>query len=122
MAQQQEEQLARIKCTACPAGEPTVSPEEIKRLHPQVASWEIVERDGIKRLERTFKFNDFKEALAFSNKIGRIAEEEGHHPSILTEWGKVTVTWWTHKIRGLHRNDFIMAAKTDNLLLTTSGN
>lgn len=58
-----------------------------------------------------FKFKDFAEALAFTNKVGQIAEEEGHHPSILTEWGGVTVTWWTHKIKGLHRNDFIMAAK-----------
>ena len=115
MAEQQE-QLAQTKCTACRAGEPTVTTEEIERLHPQVSSWAIVERgDGIKRLERTFKFKDFKEALAFTNKVGKIAEEEGHHPSIVTEWGKVTVTWWTHKIKGLHKNDFIMAAKTDNL-------
>ena len=67
-------------------------------------------------MERTFKFKDFAEALSFTNKIGRIAEEEAHHPLILTEWGKVTVTWWTHKIKGLHHNDFIMAAKTDLLL------
>ncbi|MGH2639382.1 MAG: 4a-hydroxytetrahydrobiopterin dehydratase [Rhabdochlamydiaceae bacterium] len=112
----EQEQLARIGCTACRAGEPTVTPEEIATLHPQVESWSIVDRDGIKRLERTFRFTDFAEALSFTNKIGKIAEEEGHHPSILTEWGKVTVTWWTHKIRGLHRNDFIMAAKTDRLL------
>ena len=101
---------------ACRAGEPTVTSKEIAMLHPEVASWSIVDRDEIKRLERTFKFKDFAGALSFTNKIGRIAEEEGHHPSILTEWGKVTVTWWTHKIKGLHRNDFIMAAKTDHLL------
>ena len=58
---------------------------------------------------------DFAEALEFTNDVGAIAEEEGHHPAILTEWGRVTVTWWTHKIRGLHRNDFIMAAKTDQI-------
>ena len=80
----------------------------------------MVERDGIKRLERVFKFKDFAEALAFTNKVGQIAEEEGHHPSILTEWGRVTVTWWTHKIKGLHRNDFIMATKTDRLLSSRS--
>jgi 4a-hydroxytetrahydrobiopterin dehydratase len=67
------------------------------------------------RLERAFKFKDFAEALAFTIKVGEIAEAEGHHPALLTEWGRVTVTWWTHKIRGLHRNDFIMAAKTDHL-------
>ena len=88
---------------------------EIAELHPQIPTWEIVERDGIKRLEKVYKFDNFVDALAFTNKVGELAEEEGHHPAILTEWGKVTVTWWTHKIRGLHRNDFIMAAKTDQL-------
>ena len=113
---EQEEQLAKIKCTACRAGEPTVTAEEIERMHPQVANWSVIEKDGIKRLEHIFKFKDFREALSFTDRVGKIAEEEGHHPAILTEWGKVTVTWWTHKIKGLHRNDFIMAAKTDNLL------
>jgi len=74
-----------------------------------------VEKDGIKRLERVFRFEDFAEAMAFTEKVAGIAESEGHHPALLTEWGRVTVTWWTHKIRGLHKNDFIMAAKTDML-------
>jgi 4a-hydroxytetrahydrobiopterin dehydratase len=74
-----------------------------------------VEQDHIKRLQRAFKFKNFAEALQFTNQVGALAEEEGHHPALLTEWGKVTVTWWTHKIKGLHRNDFIMAAKTDEL-------
>jgi 4a-hydroxytetrahydrobiopterin dehydratase len=104
-----------MKCTACRAGEPTVTEAEIGELHPQVPDWQIVERDGIQRLERVFKFKNFVEALEFTNAVGRIAEAEGHHPAVLTEWGRVTVTWWTHKIRGLHRNDFIMAAKTDRL-------
>jgi 4a-hydroxytetrahydrobiopterin dehydratase len=60
-----------------------------------------------------YSFNNFVEAIAFTNRVGELAEEENHHPALLTEWGKVTVTWWTHKIRGLHRSDFIMAAKTD---------
>jgi 4a-hydroxytetrahydrobiopterin dehydratase len=84
-------------------------------LHPQVPDWQIVERDQIKRLERAFKFKNFVEALQFTNRVGELAEEEGHHPALMTEWGRVTVTWWTHKIKGLHRNDFIMAAKTDGL-------
>ena len=109
------EELTQLKCTACRGGEPTVSDEEMSQLMPQVPEWQIVERDGIKRLERMFKFRDFVQALAFTNKVGELAEEEGHHPALLTEWGKVTVTWWTHKIRGLHRNDFIMAARTDQL-------
>lgn len=109
------ETLTQMKCTACRKGEPTVTDAEIAELHPQVRDWSIVEREGVKRLERAFKFPDFAQALAFTNKVGSIAEAEGHHPAILTEWGRVMVTWWTHKIGGLHRNDFIMAAKTDQL-------
>jgi 4a-hydroxytetrahydrobiopterin dehydratase len=104
-----------MKCTACRGGEPTLSDGEIAELHRQVPEWQIVERDGVKRLERVFRFKDFAEAMAFTNRVAEIAESEGHHPSILTEWGRVIVTWWTHKIRGLHRNDFIMAARTDEV-------
>ena len=86
---------------------------EIEELRPQVPDWELVERDGIPRLERVLRFANFAEALAFTNRVGVLAEAEGHHPALLTEWGRVTVTWWTHKIHGLHRNDFVMAAKTD---------
>jgi 4a-hydroxytetrahydrobiopterin dehydratase len=75
----------------------------------------------VKHLEKEFKFDNFVHALAFTNKIGELAEEEGHHPALLTEWGKVTVSWWTHKIRGLHRNDFIMAAKSDQTYATAEG-
>ena len=109
------EALNQMKCTACRKGEPTVSDADVAELQPQVPAWQIIERDGIKRLERTFTFGDFVQALAFTNTMGGLAEEEGHHPALLTEWGRVTVTWWTHKIRGLHRNDFIMAAKADRL-------
>jgi 4a-hydroxytetrahydrobiopterin dehydratase len=108
-------ELTQTKCTACRAGEPTITSEEIAILHPLVEEWTIEEREGIKRLERTFRFRNFAEALSFTNNIGKIAEVEGHHPAILTEWGKVTVTWWTHKIKGLHKNDFVMAAKTDRI-------
>ncbi len=108
--------LTDLKCVACRRGAPTVTDEETGEMRPQVPDWEIVERDGIKRLERVFPFPDFAQALLFTNKVGALAEEEGHHPALLTEWGKVTVTWWTHKIGGLHRNDFIMAAKTQSLV------
>ncbi len=114
------ENLTQLKCVACLGGEPTVTEAEIAQYQPQVPDWKIVERDGIKRLEHVFKFKNFVEALAFTNRVGEAAEAEGHHPSILTEWGKVTVTWWTHKIKGLHRNDFIMAAKTDQLYAARS--
>ncbi len=104
-----------MKCEACRGDVPPLSDEEIAALAPHVPEWRIVEREGIKRLERTFRFADFAHALAFTNKVGALAEAEDHHPAIVTEWGRVTVTWWTHKIRGLHLNDFIMAAKTDRL-------
>jgi len=107
--------LTQMKCVACRKGEPTITDAEIAEFHPQVPEWQIVERDGIKRLERVFKFDNFVQALAFANKVGELAEAEGHHPALLVEWGRVTVQWWTHKIKGLHRNDFIMAAKTDKL-------
>jgi 4a-hydroxytetrahydrobiopterin dehydratase len=109
------EKLTELRCTACREGEPPLTDEEIAALHPEVPGWQVIEEEGIKRLRRAFRFKDFAGALAFTNKVGELAEQEGHHPAILTEWGRVTVTWWTHKIKGLHRNDFIMAAKTDVL-------
>ena len=107
--------LQESNCTACRADSPRATDEEIAELQPQIPDWKIVERDGIPRLERTFRFKNFVEALEFTNKVGALAEAEGHHPAVLTQWGSVTITWWTHKIRGLHRNDFIMAARTDRL-------
>jgi 4a-hydroxytetrahydrobiopterin dehydratase len=109
------EKLTQMKCSACRGDEPPLTDEEIGDLMPQVPEWELVEREGIKRLERTFKFRDFAQALAFTDKVGEIAEEEGHHPVVELTWGRATVTWYTHKIKGLHQNDFIMAAKTDGL-------
>ena len=110
------EALEQMKCVPCRGGEPTVTDTEIAEFLPQVPEWKMVEREGIKRLERVFRFKNFAQALGFTNKVGELAEAEGHHPALLTEWGRVTVTWWTHKIKGLHRNDFIMAAKTDQLV------
>jgi 4a-hydroxytetrahydrobiopterin dehydratase len=81
----------------------------------QVHGWQVREVDGMKRLEKVFKFKNFAQALEFTNKVAAIAEEENHHPLIVTEWGRVTLQWWTHKIGGLHKNDFIMAAKSDEL-------
>jgi 4a-hydroxytetrahydrobiopterin dehydratase len=108
--------LSQLKCVACRGGEPTVTEAEIAELHPQIPEWQIVTREGIPHLERVFKFRNFIEAVAFTNKVAMIAEKEDHHPLIITEWGRVSVQWWTHKIGGLHRNDFIMAARTDALL------
>jgi 4a-hydroxytetrahydrobiopterin dehydratase len=107
--------LSSQSCTACRAGARQVTPEEIAELSKQIPDWKLVEVAGEKRLERVFTFKNFAEALAFTNRVGALAEEQNHHPALLTEWGKVTVTWWTHKIHGLHANDFVMAAKTDQL-------
>jgi 4a-hydroxytetrahydrobiopterin dehydratase len=109
------QQLYREKCTACRRDSPHVTEEEIKAFHPQIPEWNLVSEGDIPKLDRAFRFRNFEQALAFTNTIGQLAEAEGHHPRITTEWGRVGVTWWTHKIRNLHRNDFIMAAKTDEL-------
>ncbi|HET9322844.1 MAG TPA: 4a-hydroxytetrahydrobiopterin dehydratase [Gaiellaceae bacterium] len=109
------ERLSDEKCVACRRDAPTVTDDELAELRPRVPDWELLELEEVPRLRRTFSFDDFATALEFTNRVGAIAENEGHHPALLTEWGRVTVTWWTHKIRGLHRNDFVMAAKTDEL-------
>ncbi|HEX6036882.1 4a-hydroxytetrahydrobiopterin dehydratase [Longimicrobium sp.] len=105
--------LAKDVCAPCRKGAPAVTAEEMAELRARVPEWDVVERDGIPRLERVFTFPDFARALAFTNRVGAIAEAQDHHPALLTEWGRVTVTWWTHTICNLHRNDFIMAARTD---------
>ena len=109
------EALTGMHCEACQRGAPTVTDAEMRELLPQIPEWEVEVEDDIPRLVRTFTFPDFASALAFTVRVGEIAEEEQHHPAILTEWGSVTVLWWTHKIRGLHQNDFIMAARTDQV-------
>lgn len=105
--------LAGERCTPCRGGEPTLDGPEIDELLQAVPGWRVVYRDGVGRLEREFRFADFASALAFTDRVGERAEEAGHHPALLTEWGRVTATWWTHTIGGLHRNDFVMAARTD---------
>ncbi len=107
--------LSQQECEACRADAPPVSDAELEELMPDIPDWNIAEVDGVPQLSRSFKFKNFAEAMAFANRVGEIAEHAGHHPAILTEWGRVTVTWWTHKIRGLHKNDLIMAARTDEL-------
>jgi len=107
--------LSEQHCEACRAGAPKVSDDELAELIREIPDWAPVTQGEVMQLQRTFKFKNFRQALAFTNLVGELAESEGHHPEILTEWGKTTVTWWTHKINGLHRNDFICAAKTDAL-------
>ena len=110
--------LKNQRCEACRAHAPKVSDAELAELIRQIPDWTPVVRDGVMQLERVFKFKNFKQALAFTNQVAEIAEEEFHHPTLITEWGQVTVVWWTHAIQGLHKNDFIMAARTDAVLTT----
>jgi 4a-hydroxytetrahydrobiopterin dehydratase len=109
-------ELARQRCVPCGSDALPATENEIRELLHQVPAWELVERDGVQQLRREFPFRDFAAALEFTNAVGGAAEQENHHPALLTEWGQVTVSWWTHKIAGLHRNDFVMAAKTDELV------
>ena len=110
--------LAQSPCVACDGGAPRTAGEALRALLREVPDWRCETRDGVEQLERTFAFANFAEALAFTNAVGALAEEHNHHPSLLTEWGRVRVTWWTHTIKGLHRNDFVMAAKTDQAVST----
>ncbi|OLQ93521.1 4a-hydroxytetrahydrobiopterin dehydratase [Vibrio panuliri] len=105
--------LNELRCEACTPDATPMSYDEQQVMLESVQDWQVIERDGIPQLEKQFKFNNFLSAWAFANKVAELAEEEFHHPAILLEWGKVTVTWWSHSIKGLHKNDFICAAKCD---------
>lgn len=107
--------LAAEACVECRPGSPRLGPAEVAALRAEVPGWVVVTREGIDRVERVFSFANFVDALAFANRVGALAESAGHHPAITVEWGRATVAWWTHAIGGLHRNDFIMAARTDAL-------
>ena len=104
--------LARKQCVPCRGGIPPLSGKDLESLAKQVPNWKVVDAHHI---TRAFVFPDFKQALAFVNKVGEIAEEQGHHPDILLAWGKAEVTTWTHKIDGLTESDFILAAKIDEV-------
>ena len=110
------ENLSKGSCEACRIDAPKVTNSEIESLMPQIPSWSILENEDIKRLVCSFAFLDYDQTVNFANSVTKLAEEEDHHPEIIIEWGKVTVSWWSHKIKGLHMNDFICAAKTDELL------
>ena len=107
-------ELYEMECKRPKEGE-GLPEAEIKVYAGQVPEWEVIRVEGEPRLRRKFKFENFAEALQFTNQVGELAEAQDHHPSILTEWGMVTVTFWTHATGGLHINDFIMASKVDRL-------
>ena len=104
--------LASKTCVPCRGGVPPLKGEELAALQKQVDGWNVVEEHHI---TKTFKFPNFREALKFVNRVGELAEEQGHHPDTFLTWGKVDVTSWTHKIDGLTESDFILAAKIDQL-------
>lgn len=109
--------LLQEECVPCTGSEPKLTEEEIKELWLETPMWQVEEEDGVKHLRRTFEFESFSEALGFTYHVGMLAEQQRHHPVLTTRYRSVTVDWWTHAIGGLHRNDFIMATKTDQTYL-----
>jgi 4a-hydroxytetrahydrobiopterin dehydratase len=108
--------LAGQALAHCSKATPALSIGEQEMLLASLQGWTIIDDDGISKLQRHWKFPDFASAQAFVVQVGGLAEAANHHPAILLEWGRVTVSWWTHTIRGLHHNDFIMAARCDTLV------
>jgi len=108
--------LAKQKCEACSIDAPLVPKNRFIELLKSLHGWEII-YDDINILSKTFSFSGYDECVRFTMDISKLAEEEDHHPEILLKWGSVRVQWWTHKIRGLHMNDFICAAKSDEIYL-----
>ncbi len=106
-------ELSKSQCEPCRVGAPLLTESELAELKSDIPNWDVVSVDGEQQLTRNFTFNNFLEAMSFAQKVGELAEQEGHHPALLVEWGSVKVNWWTHKIGGLHKNDVVMAAKTD---------
>jgi 4a-hydroxytetrahydrobiopterin dehydratase len=105
--------LFAMRCEACSSATRPIAPEAASELLAQLPGWRIHTGDGTPKLEREFRFRDFRRAFALAEKIAALAEQEDHHPLLQVEWGKLTVKWWTHRINGLHLNDFILAARTD---------
>ena len=104
--------LASSNCEACRIDATKVSDDEANILLKEIDNWDLI-HEGVKQLKKTFSFSSYKESLDFSNKVAKMADREGHHPTIILEWGKVTIFWWSHKIEGLHKKDFVCASKTD---------
>ncbi len=109
-------QLNQSTCEACRPDAPKLTPTELEQFRGEIPGWLLKDVEGVQQLHKEYRFKNFLEALAFANKVGELAEQEQHHPALLVEWGQVKVAWWTHKIGGLHRNDLVMAAKTDQLM------
>ena len=108
--------LAELRCTICQADDPPLDDSAIREKLMELSDWSVIDDGGVNKLSRTFKFKNYLSVLDLTHKVGLLAEENDHHPTLIVEWGKVTVIWWTHKINGLHDNDFILAAKTDRII------
>ena len=116
MADNSYSPLNTQQCEACNVNAPKVTDDELAMLIREIPDWVPIVEENIMKLAREFNFKNYKQAWDFANKISALAEQEFHHPTIVLEWGKVTVTLWSHKAKGLHKNDFICAAKSDALL------
>ncbi|WP_246723053.1 4a-hydroxytetrahydrobiopterin dehydratase [Aliikangiella sp. G2MR2-5] len=114
-----ESKLCEKLCQTCRTDSAKMNAEEKAKFMQELSGWRIASLQGVEQLIKEFDFSNFEDALQFTNRVAEIAQQEGHHPALVTEWGKVTVHWWTHKIKGLHLNDFICAAKTDKLARET---
>ena len=110
--------LYQRTCETCHSGDPSLTDDEINRWYREIPKWNVKNVGGVRRLERSFTLRSFSDAMQFVYRVAKLAEEEHHHPLILVEYDRVTLNWWTHKVHGLHLNDFIMAAKVDNLFLS----
>jgi 4a-hydroxytetrahydrobiopterin dehydratase len=113
--------LANLKCTPCRGGIPPLFDVKINQMLPSVPGWERIKENGYDKIRRRYKFKNFVKAIEFTNRVAQIAEEEGHHPDIFIQWNIVELTLWTHAINGLHENDFILAAKIDEMKEGSAG-
>ena len=107
--------LKESECEACRIDAPKVTDIEKQEFLKELSDWKIIDNSGIDQLVKTFNFASYQDASVFTQKVADLADDEDHHPKIVLEYGKVEVFWWSHKIKGLHKNDFICAAKTDLL-------
>lgn len=112
--------LSSQRCSPPARGALPFTASEVENWLPLVPGWQMVEVDEIQRLRKTYNFSVYEKMLEFACQVGANAEEQDHHPKIMIEWGSITIEWWTHAVKGLHRNDFIMAAISDKLYQTFS--
>ena len=107
-------ELKSQSCEACKIDAPRLTDAEITNLISEINDWDLIQ-EPVKQIKKIFSFPDYQSGVNFLNAVATMADQEDHHPELVLEWGKVTVIWWSHKIKGLHKNDFICASKTDNL-------